>query len=254
MEKFEKYYKYGFFIAILAIIALFYKSCGDSKALSQIKTEESNLRKALSDTLHHFQTKEGDWGVEKRTLQTDISTLKDKNLNLTENQKALVKEVERVNKNATTIAAAIVQLTAEVKGLKNDKPVAQTDSSVQFAPKIGDTGYNPNFIYDISVFNVKPFELKKPSLLISNISLPNTQSINFNWKDDRKEGYPVSFSVINTNPYFKVNDIQSYAIPELKKQELKPNFWDKVGKFSKTTGGKIVFVGIGFAAGVALVK
>jgi hypothetical protein len=81
---------------------------------------------------------------------------------------------------------------------------------------------------------------------------PNTQKIDFQWKDNRKEGYPISFSVINTNPYFKVTDIQSYIIPEIIKSELKPNIWQKIGQRSKTLGGKAVIfsvgVGVGFLA------
>lgn len=250
----EKYYKYGFFVAVLIAIAFGYKSCSDNKALNSVKMEESNLRKALTDTLTYFKTKDGNWGVEKKTLQTELSILKDNNLNLNANQKKLIKEVERQNKTATTIAAALIELRAEVNGFKNDKPTLQTDSTVQFSPKIGDAGYDKDFEYDLTIANVKRFELKPATLTINRVSFPNTQTVNFNWKDDKKEGYPVSFSVINSNKYFKVSDIQSYAIPEIKKEELKPNFLQKVGKFSKTTGGKIVFFGAGVLVGAAVIK
>lgn len=244
----EKIYQLGLLIAGLIIGGLFFKSCQDNKALNAVKVEESNLRKALTDTLTHFQTKEGDWGVEKRTLQTELSVLKDNNLNLTENQKKLVKEVERQNKNAQTIAAAIIELKAEIAGLKNEQPINQTDSTVQFA-------YNSiDLQYDFTIYNVKPLEFKTPTLSINRISFPNTQSVNFHWRDDKKEGYPVAFSVTNTNPYFKINDIQSYAIPEIKKSELKPTFWQKVNKFGKSSGGKIVIFGAGVITGGILLN
>lgn len=246
----EKLYQLGLLVAVLIIAGLFFKSCQDKKALNAVKVEESNLRKALTDTLTHFQTKEGDWGAEKRTLQTELGVLKDNNLNLTENQKKLVKEVERQNKNGQTIAAAIVEMKAEIAGLKNDKPVLVTDTSAQFIP----TEPNPYLDYDISVYNMKPLEFKTPTLNINKISFPNTQSVNFHWRDDKKEGYPVAFSVTNTNPYFKINDIQSYAIPEVKKSELKPNFWQKIDKFGKSTGGKIVIFGAGVIAGGILLN
>lgn len=244
----EKLYQLGLLIAVLAIGGLLFKSCQDNKALSSVKTEESNLRKALTDTLTHFQTKEGDWGVEKRTLQTEMSTLKDNNLNLNANQKALVKEIERQNKNGQTFAAALIELTAKVEGLTNDKPTVQTDSTVQF------TSNTPDLQYDLTINNVKPFEFKTPTLSLKRISFPNTQTVNFHWKDEKKEGYPVGFSVINTNPYFKINDLQSYAIPEIKKTELKPTFWNKVGNFGKSTGGKIVIFGAGVIAGGILIR
>jgi hypothetical protein len=244
----EKYFKYGFFIAVLAVVALTFKMCSDQKSIKDVKIEESNLRKALADTLHHFQTKEGDWGAEKLTMQTELSNLQDKNLVLSENQKTLVKQVEQQNKTSQTIAAALIELTAKVEGLTNEKPIHQTDSSVQFAAK------TPDFEYDLTVFNVKPFELKTPTLTLNRIAFPNKQTVNFHWKDDRKEGYPVSFSVVNTNQYFKVTDIQSYAIPELTREKVKPTFWQKVGQLSKTTGGKIVTFAIGAGVGFGVAQ
>jgi hypothetical protein len=78
--------------------------------------------------------------------------------------------------------------------------------------------------------------------------------VNFHWKDDRKEGYPISFNVINTNPYFKVHDIQSYAIPELTREKVKPTFWQKVGQFGKSTGGKLTIFGIGVGVGAIAIS
>jgi len=244
----DKYFKYGFFIAVLAIVALTFKMCSDGENYRNMKTQESNLRKALTDSATHFKTKEGAWGVEKRTLQASLDDLSDKNLNLTANQEALLKQVKEQNKQSQTIAAALIELKAEVANIKNDKPIVETDSSLQFAAE------TPNLSYDLTVFNVKRFELKEPHLLISKITFPNKQDINFHWKDDKKEGYPISFSVTNTNPYFKVQDIQSYAIPELTRANVKPTFWQKVGQFSKTTGGKLTFLAIGFGAGYVIAK
>lgn len=244
----DKYFKYGFFIAIVAIIALLFKGCDDAKKLKNSEISSANLTKALNDTLHHFQTKEGDWGVEKRTLQTELSNLTDKNVVLTANQQKLVKQVEDQNKTSQTIAAALIELTAKVEGLTDDKPSAVTDSTVQFAES------NPNFEFDLTVFNVKPIDLKIPKLTLNRIAFPNTQTVNFHWKDDRKEGYPVSFSVVNTNPYFKVSDIQSFAIPELTREKVKPTFWQKVGQFGKSTGGKLAIFGVGVGVGAIAIS
>ena len=244
----EKYFKYGFFIAIFTIIGLLYKGCDDAKKINDAEISSANLNKALADTLHHFQTKEGDWGVEKRTIQAELSTLKDKNLVLTDNQKKLVKQIEDQNKTSQTIAAALIQLTAKVEGLSNEKPSVVTDSTVQFV------AVSPDFEYDLTVFNVKPIDLKIPKLTLNRIAFPNTQTINFHWKDDRKEGYPVSFNVINTNPYFKVHDIQSYVIPELKREKVKPTFWQKVGQFGKSRGGKLTIFGVGVGVGAIVIS
>lgn len=244
MEKFEKYYKYGFLIAILAIIALCYKSCSDSKELKSVKVEALNVTKALTDTLHHFKTKEGDWGVEKKTIQAELSTLKDANLNLNSNQKLLIKEVERQNKTATTIAAALIELTAKVEGLTNDNAIVG-DSTVNFPFTSKDLQYN------LTVFNVKPIDFKKPRLTINTLSFPNTQTVNFNWKDDKREGFPVSFSVVNTNQYFKVSNIESYIIPSINKKEIHLNVWQR---FTKSKTFKWVIFGAGITAGVFVAK
>ena len=45
---------------------------------------EVNLKNALQDSIEHYQNKEGEWVAEKKTLQADIGTLEDENLNLTE--------------------------------------------------------------------------------------------------------------------------------------------------------------------------
>jgi hypothetical protein len=108
--------------------------------------------------------------------------------------------------------------------------------------------------YDLIVHNVQPIDLELPKLEFKKFELPNTQFIEFHWKDERKEGYPISFSVTNSNPYYKVYNIDSYAIPELNKVELKPNFWQKLAKFSKSTGGKIAFFGVGVVTGAVLVN
>lgn len=249
MINLDKYIRYGFIVAVFAIIAMVYKACDDRQTFKEKELQEVNLRKALADTVHHFKTENGLIGAEKLTIQTELNTLKDSHQILTDNQKALIKEVERQNKNATTFAAALIQLKAEIKDWKDSKPVAETDSSVQFAKK------TPNLEYDLLISNVKPLDFKMPTLTFNSLSFPNTQTINFHWKsDDKKEGYPVSFSVINSNPYFTVSNIESYTIPEIQKNKLKPTLWQKIGTFSKTTGGKVLFFGLGVGAGVLIAK
>jgi hypothetical protein len=86
--------------------------------------------------------------------------------------------------------------------------------------------------------------------IFDSFNLPNKQEISFQWGKEPKEGYPVSFSVSNSNKYFKVANIESYAIPEIKKTELKPNFWNKLGTTFTKGGNSIVYIGIG--AGIVL--
>lgn len=207
-------------------------------------SQDEKLQRALTDTLHIYKDKNGKLTYEKLTLQADVSDLRDKNITLTAAQKDLLKAVDKLNKDNKVITAALIEMGVKLDGIVNDKPVEVGDNHVRFATA------SDSLTYDIMVTNVRA--IGNPTLRFTKFDLPNTQIVSFQWKDNRKEGYPISFSVSNSNPLYKVYDINSYAIPELEKSKVDPNFWQKLGKFSRTTGGKIVFLGIGFAAGVAL--
>ena len=218
---------------------------------SQHKKElqkQENLRNALSDSVKIYRNKEHEWVAEKLTIQAETKDLKDKNLKLTANQTDLIRRVDEINKKNQVITAALIEMGAKIDGLVNNKPVIQNDSTIQFTTK------TDSIDYDIRVHNVKQFGLNQPSLEFNKFSLPNKQLVEFHWKDDKKEGYPISFTVTNTNPYYKVYNLDSYAIPELDKTKVKPTFWNKLGDFSKTWGGRAVFFGIGVVAGAAIIK
>lgn len=239
-------------IMILVLILLllaggFYHFHQIDKHQTQHSLDEK-LQRALTDTLSTYKNEKGEWVTEKLTLQDDIKDLKDKNLTLTESQKDLLDAVKKVNKENQVITAALIDMGVKLDGLINHRPVEVTDSTVQFA---ADTD---SIKYDILVSNVKALDFTIPSLEFRKFELPNKQFVEFHWKDNKKEGYPISFSVTNSNPYYKVYDINSYAIKELDKATVKPNLWQKLGNFSKTTGGKLVFLGVGFAAGVIIAK
>jgi hypothetical protein len=216
-----------------------------SKNKDQIK-QEKNLQHALTDTVRTYRNKENQWVSEKLTLQADTKDLKDKNLTLTNNQIDLMGKVDQINKHNQVISAALIQMGVKIDGLANADPIVQTDSTVEFA------AHSDSLSYDILISRVKP--IGRPVLEFKKFTLPNTQLVEFHWRDDRKEGYPISFTVTNSNPYYKVYNLDSYAIPELDKTKIKPTFWNKLGTFSKSTGGKIMFLGIGFVAGAALMK
>lgn len=213
--------------------------------------EKENLSKALTDSVHHYKNKQGEWVAEKLTLQSSIKDLGDKNLTLTSNQKDLIKAVEAINKHNQVIDAAMIVMGIKLDSLKNYGKVIETDSTEKFVSNPKDTTLN----YEIVINNVKRFNPSiVPTLNFRKFEIPNKQTVEFHWKDNRKDGYPISFTVTNSNPYYKVYNIDSYAIPELKKTEIKPTLLDKIGKLSKTTGGKVVVFGLGVVAGAVLVK
>lgn len=245
----DKYIKPAFYVAVIIILLLLGKWYADAKDHEAYRFQQENLNKALMDSVHHFKNKEGEWVSEKRTIQGKMDQLSDQNLKLSADQSELLKQVQAQNKTSQTFAAALVNLTATVANMKDNKPVAETDSTDRFAKN------TPNFEYDVTVHNVKRFNASlTPSLSFNSLSFPNKQEINFHWMNDKKEGYPVSFSVANSNPYFKVTNIESYAIPELTREKVKPTFWQKVGNFSRTTGGKVVFGAVGFGLGYGIAK
>ena len=49
--------------------------------------------------------------------------------------------------------------------------------------------------------------------------------------------------------FFQTNNIDSYIIPEISKEQLNPNFWGKIGNFFIRSGDVIICVGIGGVIG-----
>ena len=206
---------------------------------------EVNLASALLDSTKYYQNKRGEWVAEKLTLQTSLSNLQKINNDLTVTEKDLLARITDLNKKNTIIAAALIESSVTIDSLKNSKAVIDTtNKSIAF----GDS--TKNLKYRIRIDNVLPLLKFKPILTFQYLTLPNTQFIEFHWKNDKKLGYPVAFSVTNTNEYFKTINIDSYVIPEIKESTLKPTFWQNVGTFFKSTGGKFVWFGIGGAAGI----
>ena len=197
---------------------------------------------ALQDSMRISEDEKGRLVSEKLTLQADLSLLKDKNLNLTNNQKKLVKEIDQLRKKIDIIVAALIDETLKVDSLTKLLPtkIDTLNKTILFKDK------NEKVSYDMVVNNVLPSDTaksKQPELVINQLEFPNEKLIEFHW-GDRKDGYPVSFSVRNTNPYMITNDIDSYAIPELQKPDTKPNNWQKIKKWFGKTGDKVlIFVG-----------
>lgn len=234
-------------LLLLLLLGWFYHSNKVNAQKNEIQ-QQKNLHSALTDSLKTYQNKEHEWVSEKLTIQAETKDLKDKNLNLTANQSDLIKKVDEINKHNQIISAALIQMGVKLDGIVNNKPVIENDSTIQFAAK------NDTIDYDIEIHNVKQYSIQIPKLEFKRFSLPNTQLIEFHWRDNKKEGYPISFTVTNSNPYYKVYNLDSYAIPELEKTKIKPNFWNKLGAFGKSTGGKVLIFGVGVLAGGILIK
>lgn len=208
---------------------------------------EINLTNALLDTVITYKNKNGQLVSEKRTLQTDFDNLEEINGFLTETQKELVRNIDELEKRYTIIAAALIKTRVEIDSIRDGMVVVDTnENTITISDSL------PNIQYIFVVKKVRALSVyEKPEFTIRKLNLPNTQFIEFHWRNNKKEGYPVSFSVSNSNKYFKTVDIDSYIIPEIKKSTIKPTFWQKVGK----TGKKSIpyFIGGAIGAGAALI-
>ena len=152
--------------------------------------------------------------------------------------------VKEINKKYIVIATANVKLMVRIDSLQSVVGVYNaTTNEITYKNNTNDLSYN------IIANNVIELKDKKSTLKFAEFTLPNTQKINFQWSKDSKLDHPVSFSVSNTNKYFMVYDIDSYIIPQVNKDIIKPNGWQKIGNFFTKTGGKVGIFGIGVGVG-----
>lgn len=211
-------------------------------------TQEVKLKNALMDSVTYYRNSHDELVAQKLTLQTDIKTLTKINDKLTDNQQELIKRVREIEKENSIIIAALVETNVILDSLRNAMIVTvdTTKNIIAFSDTTKDIKYK------IIVFKVRPSNINiKPELNIAELILPNKSFVEFHW-GERKEGYPVSFSISNSNPYFKTVNIDSYAIPQLNKKIIDPTGWDKFKNFFKKSGNVFVTVGIGVAVGAGV--
>jgi hypothetical protein len=210
---------------------------------------EVKLKNALIDTVEIFKNKEGEWVAEKLTIQAELNYLDEMNTQLTESQKNLIKKIKEVNKENSVITAALIHANFVIDSLKHSGVVLidTTNKTVNFIETD-----NPNINYNFLATGVLPFPINtKPNLFINKLTLPNEQFIEFHWEDNKRKGYPISFSVTNSNKYVKVYDVNGYAIPALKKEIIDPTGWQKIGLWFNKNGKIVgyVFGGVVVGAG-----
>jgi len=242
---------------ILAVIAAFIVMGGiiyfQHQKIVKLKDEKQsaeNLSTALHDSITYYQNKNKEWVAEKLTIQTTIKNLEKSYGQLTDAQRELLIRIKEVNKNNDIITAALIDANFKIDSLLingSEVAVDTTNKKINFNNlALKDT----SFIFDIDVNHVLPSHPDvKPSMLFKSIEIPNRQFVKFNWKDDKKNGYPISCTVTNTNKYIKVVNLESFAIPSLNKLHLNPTGWQKVENFFIKNGKTIIYIGVGAAAG-----
>jgi len=216
----------------VAIAILYYRG----NNLKDKYEAEAKLKIALLDTIHTYKNTHNELVSEKLTLQASVKELTKMNNYLTASQKDLLDRVKEIEKTNTIIAAALIKTNVKIDSLRQGKITVDTTGG-----KINISDSLPEIQYSFDIFKVKPkFPDQKPIFQINYLSLPNTQFVEFHWKDNRKEGFPVAFSVANSNKFFKTSNIDSYVIPEIIKETVKPNFWQKTWKGIKSAGPYII--------------
>jgi len=217
------------------------------KNLNTKYKSEVKLKNALLDTVHTYKDKEGNWVAEKLTIQGRLEDLLADSARLTKSQKRLLNQVNNANKENTVLTAALIRAEFIIDSLMHTGGVIidTTNKTVEFTEF-----NNPDINYDFKAFGILPFPVNsKPTLLIKSLNLPNEQFIKFQWDNDKRADYPVSFSVTNTNKYVKVHDVNSYAIPTATQELLNPNGWQKIGIWMKKNDDVLKIIG-GAAIGV----
>lgn len=235
---------------LISLIGIMYLQHNRIANLKDKYQAEVKLKDALIDKVSYYQNKEKEWVAEKLTIQTSIKNLEKMNSQLTDMQKDLLNRVKEIDKKNSIITAALIKTNIQIDSLlhKGDVVVDTANKKVTY---VDSTEY---LKYNIVAGNVLPAHPDvKPTLEIVDLTLPNEQFVEFHWKNDKKKGYPIAFSVSNSNKYIKTVDIESYAIPELNKQVVNPNGWQKIGNFFKRTGKTIGKVGTGIAIGATAV-
>ena len=215
----------------------------DAKKLLQ----EVNLRKALIDTVAIYKNSRNELVKEKLSLQYDLNKLNKLNNELTTNQKELLARIKEENHKATVYSAALYNTQVKLDNL--EKLVTSVDTInnvVIFADSTADIKYK------FSVNNVLPLKHSNPTLIINNIEFPNKTFLSFQWKDNKKEGYPTSFVLSNSNKYFESYNIDSYVIPNINKDVVKPSTESKFRNWLKKNNQRILYVGIGMGSGILL--
>lgn len=231
----------GFIAVIILLLSMFFSEKNTHK---KDMVESNNLLVALHDSMTTYINDNGQLINEKKTLQTNYEILENENLNLTSSQKALLSEIKKLNKDNYLISAALIDTRIRLNRLIDS--IEQT--VIYDTNKITFNATSKYLTYNIDVFNVGRVGFGTPRLVMNDLSLDNRQLIEFHWENNVKLGYPVSFSVKNSNPYFVTSNIESYAIPNLKKESVDPTGWMKIKKWFNNNWDKSLY----FAGGVGI--
>lgn len=221
----KKHWKYVALILLIIYLIISIK-IKDSKI--QTLSTQNNIANTLLDTVKTYKNKLNELTYEKQAFNVEFSSLKKEYDKLDQNNKDFVDRIRTLeNENKKLIAATSVSQVVQVDTIIDTVAIVDTtNNTLQFKNSIRDSLTQDTIInYDFLV-GIFP-----PKLTIQELSMPNKLYISHKFNSDNTG---VVVNVNNSNPYFKVNDINSYVIPIDKKSHLKT--YIKVGGISFAVG------------------
>lgn len=220
------------------------------KNIKEQYNSEIKLRNALQDNIDEYVNKNGVLVQEKLTIQSDLDRVKELNNYLTENQKLLFKKIGEANKNIEILAAAHLRYLFVIDSLEKIIAKGKYDDSTK---TILYTFENKDIKFNFLAKNVMPFDITKDNEgELKSLVIPNEQYIQFFYdKKDKRNKYPISFSVSNSNNYLKAYDIDSYIIPEINKEAVNKNFFQRTKDWFNRKSTLLKF-GVGVGAGIII--
>lgn len=213
------------YIALIILIIYLIISIKIKNSTINNLVSENNITNTLLDTVTTYKNKLNELTYEKQAFNVKFSDLKHSYDKLDQDNKDFVDKIRILeNENKQLIAATSISQVVEVDTIVNTQYVKDTiNNTLEFKSSPTDSLINYNFLIGFD----------PPKLTIRELSMPNNLYISHKFNTD---GSKVLVNVINSNKYFKVNDINSYVIPIDKKSYVKN--YIKVG-------------GVSFAVGIA---
>lgn len=236
-----------FVVLILSGYLLFTFQLNRYNNLNDKYDTEILLRNAMQDTIKTYENKYGEVVDEKLTLQGNLKRINELYDKLSDNQKKLVDRLNNSEKDRKILAAANVKLQFEIDSLKNIISVGVVDTlnkTITFKESY------PEIKYEFVVSNVLPYNKNiKVEHKIVSLYIPNEQLIEFHYNNkQRRDNFPVSFSITNTNKYMKTYDIDSYIIPEIDVENMEKNIFRRTWDWYERQS-TLVKIGIGVGGG-----
>jgi hypothetical protein len=243
MQTLIQAFKRNFLFIIIQLIIVFllfqYHQTVENNLETKLK-EQTSLTRAMRAEMTQLKNQDNELVSSKISLNADLEEVKKNYEYLSTNQKKIV---DRMSKDKKSFAGTIADMEVRMGSLTVDGS-AVNDSTVSFSVE------SDTISFKAKVNGVAPLN-NNPKLEIKDLKIPNDMSVVFNW-GEKKDGYPSTVSIVNSNPLFKVNNIDSYVIPEIRKEEIKPTFFQRMGRtFNTSKTPFIIGVGVGAAGVVA---